>query len=333
MLVSTCASPRQRSGLNTLPTKPLSTYLCVFEDDVLAGEAAQSLLDGEAAYAVVSAPRLHAPMRQPAQCTHTLALFHRPARLALELPSCPSEPLPGPPGATRKRVLDKRRLCSPVRACLRSGHFVVELKRRWSSNPPGFSFVGDAAGVEAVASLPGLVALEEQPAFVVDWGPDVGATNDDASAGVGRQLELRGDSASSGYGGDASASTSESSSPSAPPSPSPEPQPWHLDRLDALPGSPTTLDGAYSRHPVFDGSGVVVYVFDTGVAPHEDFGGRVVAGPNFAADGRESDLLCMEHGTHVRVCTLCAVHPAKQTAVDPFGHDARGTNRTRKTRT
>ena len=63
--------------------------------------------------------------------------------------------------------------------------------------------------------------------------------------------------------------------------------PYNLDRIDqrALP-----LSGSYS-YPAGAGSGVHVYVIDTGIrASHTDFAGRVGAGQNFAPNS--SPLLC-----------------------------------------
>ena len=93
--------------------------------------------------------------------------------------------------------------------------------------------------------------------------------------------------------------------PAADPAPSPTPAPspgpvsrtaasWGLDRIDqaALP-----LNGTISTSQ--NGSGVTVYVIDTGVRPdHADFGGRVTSGFTSITDGNGSND-CNGHGTHV----------------------------------
>ncbi len=69
---------------------------------------------------------------------------------------------------------------------------------------------------------------------------------------------------------------------------------WGLDRADqrALP-----LDGLLTR--AGSGSGVDVYIIDTGVASaHSEFTGRVVAGYTSVGDGRGTND-CHGHGTHV----------------------------------
>jgi serine protease len=68
---------------------------------------------------------------------------------------------------------------------------------------------------------------------------------------------------------------------------------WGLDRVDQTSGS---IDNQY----VYDttASNVNVYVIDTGVNNHSDFGGRVYSGYDFVDnDSNSSD--CQGHGTHV----------------------------------
>ncbi len=69
--------------------------------------------------------------------------------------------------------------------------------------------------------------------------------------------------------------------------------PWGLDRTDqrALPLS----DSYTSPH---DGSGVIVYVLDSGISPHPEFGDRLKSGADFVRDGFGTND-CNGHGTHV----------------------------------
>lgn len=70
--------------------------------------------------------------------------------------------------------------------------------------------------------------------------------------------------------------------------------PWNLSRLDQryLP-----VDGDY-RYPAQAGSGVRVYVIDSGITPNAQFGNRLLAGASAVSDGRGSSD-CNGHGTHV----------------------------------
>jgi subtilisin family serine protease len=69
---------------------------------------------------------------------------------------------------------------------------------------------------------------------------------------------------------------------------------WNLDRFDQA-GLP--LNGVYDSSP-YDGSGVDVYVIDTGVdILHSEFEGRASAGAEFGVEGDFTARI--SHGTHV----------------------------------
>lgn len=70
---------------------------------------------------------------------------------------------------------------------------------------------------------------------------------------------------------------------------------WGLDRIDAAPG--TTLDSSYTV-PGNGGEGVNIYIVDTGVSPHPDFGDRLKQGYNAFDDNTDASD-CDGHGTHV----------------------------------
>jgi subtilisin family serine protease len=70
--------------------------------------------------------------------------------------------------------------------------------------------------------------------------------------------------------------------------------PWGVDRVDqaSLP-----LSGTFAAN--HDGTGVTVYVIDSGIrAGHTEFGGRASVGADFVNDGRNG-VDCDGHGTHV----------------------------------
>ena len=68
---------------------------------------------------------------------------------------------------------------------------------------------------------------------------------------------------------------------------------WGIDRIDSRTGT----NGIYTYD--YDGSGVTVYVIDTGIRiTHSDFGGRASHGPDFVDDDNVS-ADCHGHGTHV----------------------------------
>ena len=72
---------------------------------------------------------------------------------------------------------------------------------------------------------------------------------------------------------------------------------WGIDRIDepALP-----MDGLYST--ANRGDGVIIFIVDTGIAPHDEFGDRLLPGYDGVGDGYGS-VDCHGHGTHVASTT------------------------------
>ena len=68
---------------------------------------------------------------------------------------------------------------------------------------------------------------------------------------------------------------------------------WGVDRIDQR---ASALDGSFRQ--TLTGSGVSIYVLDTGINPHNEFGSRLAAGYSTIQDGRGTRD-CHGHGTHV----------------------------------
>ena len=81
--------------------------------------------------------------------------------------------------------------------------------------------------------------------------------------------------------------------------------PWGLDRTDQV---SLPLDGTYTDRS--DGTGVTAYIIDTGIAPHSDFGDRLVDGQNFYTSDQAASNTddCNGHGTHVAGSIAGSVH-------------------------
>lgn len=100
---------------------------------------------------------------------------------------------------------------------------------------------------------------------------------------------------------------------------------WGIDRVDQRTGT----NGVYRARPGVDGSGVHVYVIDTGLAVnHPEFAGRVGNGKDFVRDGNGVKD-CNGHGTHVAgiigsnvfgVAPGATIHPVRVLGCDGYGY-------------
>ena len=91
--------------------------------------------------------------------------------------------------------------------------------------------------------------------------------------------------------------------------------PWHLDRIDQ---ASSTLDQTYNYPDNAQGSGVVIYIVDTGInTTHSEFTGRLGAG--YSSIGAASDVEdCNGHGTHVAGLAAGTQYgPAKAATITP----------------
>jgi subtilisin family serine protease len=78
--------------------------------------------------------------------------------------------------------------------------------------------------------------------------------------------------------------------------------PWGLDRIDQV---TLPLDNQEFVDKIYTGSGVKVYILDSGILPtHSEFNGRIICGPSFLVSNTSNTDGCDDgtsagHATHV----------------------------------
>ncbi len=146
--------------------------------------------------------------------------------------------------------------------------------------------VTTSAVPEAIDMVPGVATVDKDVEFSLPDDELVPVDDEDPDGSTTTSTTTTSTSTTSTLPDDTTTTTTTT--------PPPKPVvPWGLDRTDqrALPLS----DSYKSPH---NGSGVIVYVLDSGITPHQEFGDRLAPGTNLVA-GPDTTRDCTGHGTHV----------------------------------